>query len=75
MKAVTKIQAVDGQLFDNERDCAKYEKMIEKIKSVMSMLNPVPTDCAFSNYETVCEEVGLEYDYERLDKYLCFWWS
>lgn len=49
MQAITKFQAVDGNLFDNENDCAKYENMIEEIKAVMSTLNPVPTDCEFSN--------------------------
>lgn len=49
MQAITKIQAVDGKLFDSEADCIKHEKMIEEIKSVMSMLNPVPTDCEFLN--------------------------
>lgn len=49
MQAITKIQAVDGKLFDNEADCVKHEKMIEEIKATMSTLNPIPTDCEFSN--------------------------
>lgn len=49
MQAITKIQACDGKLFDNEADCVKYEKTIAEIKDVMSTLKPVPTDCDFSN--------------------------
>ena len=49
MQTITKIKAIDGKLFDNEEDCIKHEKMIEEIKDAMSTLNPVPTDCDFSN--------------------------
>lgn len=26
-------------------------------------------------YTVICKEVGLKYNFERLDKYLCFWWG
>lgn len=49
MQVITKIQAVDGKLFDTEADCIKHEKIIDEIKDAMSTLNPIPTDCDFSN--------------------------
>jgi hypothetical protein len=49
MKSITKFQAVDGRLFDNEADCVKYEETIAEIRDVMSTIKPVPNDCDFSN--------------------------
>lgn len=49
MQAITKIQSVDGKLFDNEADCIKHEKMIEEIDVIIQTLNPVPNDCNFKN--------------------------
>ena len=49
MQTIIKIQACDGELFDNEADCVKHEKMIAAIKDTMSTLKPVPNDCNFSN--------------------------
>jgi len=49
MQTITKIQAIDGKLFDDEADCIKYENMIEEIETTMSTLKPIPNDFEFQN--------------------------
>lgn len=51
MKKITKYEAVDGTEFDTENECATYEKLMEKVNSIMAELPNKPNDdgCHFSN--------------------------
>ena len=60
MQTVIKFKAVDGKLFDNEKDCIAHEKMIEDVKAAMSFLKPTPSDTDFKNgggFVQQCKEV------------------
>lgn len=51
MKEITKYEAIDGTEFDHEKDCLKYEKLIETVNVIMDELPKTPKDdgCNFAN--------------------------
>jgi hypothetical protein len=51
MKPITKYLSEDGSEFKTEATCLKHEKLVAKIKEVMSVIPPAPKDkhCKFAN--------------------------
>jgi hypothetical protein len=38
MKKITKYEALDGKVFNTEKECLEYEKIIEKVDAIMKPL-------------------------------------
>lgn len=53
MKQITKYEASDGMIFNNEDKCLEYEELIPQVNSIMKDLIPVPIEdsCRWENGE------------------------
>ena len=49
MKAITKYQAEDGKVFNTEKECLEYEKIMEKVNQIMKPFGKRPDSINFSN--------------------------
>jgi hypothetical protein len=49
MKKITKYQAEDGKVFNTEKECLDYEKIIAKVDAIMKPFGKRPDSCNFTN--------------------------
>ncbi|MBK7362633.1 MAG: hypothetical protein IPJ01_10095 [Micavibrio sp.] len=49
MKKITKYEAIDGKVFNTEKECLEYEKIIEKVDVIMKPFDKRPKGTNFTN--------------------------
>jgi len=49
MTAITKFKAIDGKEFDTEKECIDYEKLIDRVNQIMSLIPKRIEDTDFAN--------------------------
>jgi hypothetical protein len=49
MKKITKYEAFDGKVFNTEKECLDYEKIIEKVDEIMKPFGKRPDNSNFTN--------------------------
>ena len=49
MKAITRYQADDGTVFNTEKQCLEYEKILQRVNEIMKPLGKMPDDIGFAN--------------------------
>lgn len=51
MQVISKYQALDGKIFNTEKECLAYDKIVKQVKSIMKNLQDLPEDkdCRFAN--------------------------